>query len=74
VDKATEDWIHKVANEAEAACNEKRKCSVELNEELQIVYHGCKSVHPQVSAIVDEHGNTCDVHVLDGDIISSKFT
>jgi len=52
VDKAREDWILKVANEAENAMKSGR-VQWDCMKKLQIVYLGCKPVHSQVNAIVE---------------------
>ena len=61
MDRAREGRILKVSNEAEATM---KRGSVQWDciKKLQIVYHGCKSVHSQVSAIVDDNGNTLNSH------------
>jgi len=62
VDKVyREDWILKVANEAEAAMR-RGKCLVGCMKKLQIAHCECKPVHSQISAIVDENGGTLNSH------------
>ena len=61
VDRAREGWILKVSSEAETAT---KWGSVQWDciKKLQIVYHVCKLVHYQVSAIVDKNGKTLTSH------------
>ena len=61
MNRARESWILKVSNEAETAM---KRGSVQWDciKKLQIVYRGCKPIHSQVSAIVDENGNTLSSH------------
>ena len=58
-DKAREDWILKVANQAESAMS-KGNVKWECMKKLQVVYHGCKPL--QVNAIIDENDNTLSNH------------
>ena len=57
--KAREDWILKVANEAESAMS-KGNVQWEFMKKLQVAYCSCKSL--QVNTIVDENGNTLSNH------------
>ena len=61
-DKASEDWILKVANEAESAISNLYKGNVqwECMKRLQVAYHGHKPL--QVNTIVDENGNILSNH------------
>ena len=63
-DKASEDWILKVANEAESAISNLYKGNVQWEcmkkLQLQVAYCSCKPL--QVNTIVDENGNTLSNH------------
>jgi len=61
VGKARKGWILKVSNEAETTM---KMGSVQWDciKKLQIAYCGHKPVHSQVSAIVNENGNSLNSH------------